>query len=191
MTISTLGYALLGLLAREPQSGYQLAKHLKRPIGCFWSAGHSQIYPELGRLHTAGLVSFEPVQQQERPNKKVYSLTSAGRSALASWVVEDSLPTAGRSDLLLKAYSVWLADAAAAARLFRREQQRHLDQLAEYQRIGAALGSIDGVRTRWSVADPNFAAYATLRRGLAHEHEEAEWCGWLADTLDAAGSAPT
>jgi hypothetical protein len=33
---------------------------------------------------------------------------------------------------------------------------------------------------------PEFASYATLRRGLGFERELAEWCGWLADALERA-----
>src|SRR5215469_6282498 len=52
--ISTLGYALLTLLAREPLSGYDLAQRMKRPLGFFWQAQHSQIYPELAGLEEHG-----------------------------------------------------------------------------------------------------------------------------------------
>lgn len=43
-----LGYALLGLLAREPQSGYELTSQIKERVGPFWSTSHSQVYPRTG-----------------------------------------------------------------------------------------------------------------------------------------------
>ena len=76
--VTTLGYALLGLLAREPLSGYDLAQRLKGRVGFFWQARHSQIYPELGRLEAAGLVRHAVVEQQDRPDKKVYTIAEAG-----------------------------------------------------------------------------------------------------------------
>ena len=48
--MSTLSYALLGLLARQPLSGYDLAQYMKKRVGQMWSALPSQIYPELARL---------------------------------------------------------------------------------------------------------------------------------------------
>lgn len=45
--MSTLGYAILGLLAAQPQTGYDLARLMRTPIGYMWTARHSQIYPEL------------------------------------------------------------------------------------------------------------------------------------------------
>ena len=53
---STLGYAILGLLADGPQTGYDLTRRMERPVGFYWTARHSQIYPELARLEAAGLV---------------------------------------------------------------------------------------------------------------------------------------
>src|SRR5687767_15468317 len=87
-TMNTLSYALLGLLSREPLSGYDLAARFKTSIAMFWAARHSQIYPELARLETQGLVSHERVVQEGRPNKKVFSITKAGIEALRRWVVE-------------------------------------------------------------------------------------------------------
>jgi DNA-binding PadR family transcriptional regulator len=95
---STLGYALLGLLAREPLSGYDLAQRMKQRVGYFWqAAGHSHIYPELGRLEAGGLATHEVVAQDERPAKKVYAITDAGRAALRRWVTEPAPAPARRA----------------------------------------------------------------------------------------------
>ncbi len=59
--VSTLGYAVLGLLAREPASGYDLTRRMQAWIGFFWRAPHSRIYPELARLEAGGLVRHERV----------------------------------------------------------------------------------------------------------------------------------
>ena len=37
-----LSYALLGLLARAPRSGYDLLQLMEEPMGFFWSARRSQ-----------------------------------------------------------------------------------------------------------------------------------------------------
>ena len=58
---STLGHAILGLLARRPSTGYDLARRMDRPVGWFWTARHSQIYAELARLEHEGLVDHEEV----------------------------------------------------------------------------------------------------------------------------------
>ncbi|HYW88923.1 MAG TPA: PadR family transcriptional regulator [Chloroflexota bacterium] len=180
---STLGFALLGLLARQPRSGYDIAAQLERGVGPFWHARHSQIYPELARLQVDALVDFEVVEQHDRPAKKVYSITDAGRVALADWVVSPPGQAAIRSELTLRAYSIWLADPRRAAAMLREQERIHREQLAHYegdrQRLERSPGLADP-RT------PEFATYATLRRGIGYESELAEWCAWLAAELERA-----
>jgi DNA-binding PadR family transcriptional regulator len=48
--MNTLGYVVLGLLAREPLSGYDLKKRMEQRVEFSWSARHSQVYPELSKL---------------------------------------------------------------------------------------------------------------------------------------------
>jgi len=181
--VSTLGYALLGLLAREALTGYELAGRMRGRIGFFWGARHSQIYPELAKLEGGGLVSYEPVEQEGKPDKKVYSITDAGLTALVEWAVAPAKPGPTRDETTLKAYSVWTAEPGKAAAMFRGEERRHREQLAEYEQIKAWM------EREWSESleepeTPEFASYATLRRGLGYEREYAEWCGWLADSLE-------
>ena len=125
--MTTLGYALLGLLAREPLSGYDLAGLMRARVGFFWEARHSQIYPELARLEGKGLVTHVVVEQQDRPDKKVYEITAAGLSALKEWVTTPVEQRAARDELVLKAYSMWLADPGRAVALFREPDARRVD----------------------------------------------------------------
>ena len=74
----TLKYAILGLLMRSPVTGYDIAKEFGDGLGCFWSAKHSQIYPELKRLTDDGLIQFRTVIQGERMEKKLYEITDKG-----------------------------------------------------------------------------------------------------------------
>src|SRR6266516_7357385 len=83
---TSLGYAILALVASKPQSGYDIARQMKAPLGYFWQANHSQIYPELARMQKSGLVAFTAVEQKTRPARKVYSVTDAGKTALAEWI---------------------------------------------------------------------------------------------------------
>ena len=178
-----MGYAILGLLAREPLSGYDLASRTKERLGFFWQARHSQIYPELARLEEEGMVTHRVVEQQDRPDKKVYSATEAGLDALKVWTAEPPAARAVRDEMVLKAYSVWLAEPVKALALFREQERWHRERLARYEEIEAWMQKEWGGDLE-QISSPRFASYATLRRGKGYEREYAEWCGWLADLLE-------
>jgi DNA-binding PadR family transcriptional regulator len=181
--MTMLGYAILGLLSREDLSGYDLTRRMKGRVGYFWSARHSQIYPELARLEEGGYVTHSVVEQQERPDKKIYKITAEGLAALKEWVVEPPVPKPSREELVLKAYSIWLADPEEAARLFRGEQLRHEEQLAHYEELRAWMeGEWGEELTR--PESPRFATHAALRRGVIYERGSAEWCRWVADSIE-------
>ncbi len=183
---STLGFALLGLLARQPLSGYDIAAQLRHGVGPFWRAHHSQIYPELARLQAEGLVNVHVVTQVDRPSKKVYALTDAGRHAVADWVASPLSSKAIRDEITLRAYSVWLADPRRAAAMLRDQERQHREQLARYEEHRQAAERSQQV---FDPATPEFASYATLRRGIGYERELAQWCGWLAAELERSRDA--
>lgn len=185
---STLAYALLGLLAREPLSGYDLARQMKGPIRFFWHARHSQIYPELARLQAAGWVTHEVVPQADRPAKKVYTVTDSGRAALRDWVAEPMPLQPVRDELTLKAFSLWLADPAAATATFREQARQYRAQQAAFAGFEAQMQAEWGAQLDQPTS-PEWALYATLRRGLGFAREAADWAEWVTEQLERAGGA--
>ena len=184
--MATLGYAILGLLSREELSGYDLTGRMRERVAFFWEAGHSQIYPELARLEERGLVTHRVVEQRDRPDKKVYEITPAGLDALKEWVTEPPTPRAARNELVLKAYSLWLAEPEKAISLFRDQERRHEERLLDYERRRAGMDKKwgeDVLRTD----SPRFASYAALRCGILCERAYADWCRWVADRLEEDG----
>jgi DNA-binding PadR family transcriptional regulator len=183
VSTSTLGYAILGLLAREACSGYQLAARLRTPTGYYWTARHSQIYPELERLLAAGLVSYRSEAGPGPREKKVYAPTGAGLAALREWVTRPPAPYAPRDELLLKTYSLSLADPVAAAALYRKQADEHAERLAEFQAIRErALARHGGAAP--PLGSPEFGSYATLLLGIGHERDHLAWCRWLIESLE-------
>lgn len=69
----------LGALTSGPATGYAIKKHFEDTFGYFMEVSHSAIYPALAELLQEGLVTVSRVEQETRPDKKVYSLTPAGR----------------------------------------------------------------------------------------------------------------
>jgi PadR family transcriptional regulator, regulatory protein AphA len=88
----SLDYAILGFLNYRPHSGYDLKKHFDHTVNHFWTAEQSQIYRTLASMTGQGWVEMEVVGQTDRPDRKVYHITDAGREALRKWLL-DPIPS--------------------------------------------------------------------------------------------------
>src|ERR1035437_7836144 len=84
----SLRHALLAILPVQPMTGYDLTKHFDRSAANVWHAPHSQIYPELRKLESAGLVTAESVARGDHGIKRHHSITAPGLDVLAEWVDE-------------------------------------------------------------------------------------------------------
>ncbi len=167
-------------------SGYDLGRQLRAPIGFFWRARYSQIYPELAKLEAQGLVKHKVVQQQDLPDKKVYAITPEGHALLSSWVTAPIELSHIRDELVLKAYSLWLADPEAALALFRTHEQQHAKQLEMYEGIRQQMEQQQSEQPQCLLTFPIFGQYATLQRGIGYEREYLAWCRWVISQLEQA-----
>ncbi len=79
-------YVVLGLLMKKERHGYEIHHHFSSGLGRVWYTGISQIYALLKRLEDTGKVVSKVKIQDNRPAKKVYSITPKGREVFLSWV---------------------------------------------------------------------------------------------------------
>ena len=97
-------HAVLSLLTDGPCHGYELRAAFERAVGPQWGGlniGH--LYQVLERLSRDGLVESSTVAQADRPDRRVYQLTNAGRAELDRWVGAPAERTGGfRDELFLK-----------------------------------------------------------------------------------------
>ena len=86
-TLTTTSYGILALLALQPWTTYQLATQMERSLGWIWPRAVSRLYEEPKKLVAAGLASSRPGATGRR-RSTVYTITPAGRQALAAWLAE-------------------------------------------------------------------------------------------------------
>lgn len=99
----SMRHAVLGLLAEGPRHGYELKGALEEELLPLTPVNFGQVYSTLDRLQRDGLLTHEEVAQGERPDKKVYTLTKAGRAELGSWMASPSVPALDlRNETFLK-----------------------------------------------------------------------------------------
>ena len=65
----TTTLVVLGLVALQPGSGYDLARLAERSVGYLWAPSRSQIYKVLPRLVAHRLAIAKTVRQRDRPDK--------------------------------------------------------------------------------------------------------------------------
>lgn len=125
---------LLALLAGEASYGYQLRARLQLALGPLadsLNAGH--VYVTLGRLEKTGLLRSERVEQSDRPDRKVYGLTPAGRDRLAEWLQDTSWPKPAPAEFHLKLVAAAAAGLADPVRLVDAQRHALLEALAAAQ----------------------------------------------------------
>lgn len=80
-------YVVLGLLAVQPWSTYELTRQMERTLGRVWPRAQSKLYEEPKKLVALGLATAEDDGVGRRP-RTVYTITDRGRQALAEWLRE-------------------------------------------------------------------------------------------------------
>jgi DNA-binding PadR family transcriptional regulator len=90
----------LGMLTDGPASGYDLKKCFESSFGHFFPAGYGSIYPALATLARNGMVEFEHVPQEGKPDRKVYTITENGREELMKGLSNTSPTHKVRSEFL-------------------------------------------------------------------------------------------
>jgi DNA-binding PadR family transcriptional regulator len=139
---------LLALLATQASHGYQLQAQLTLALGPLAHAlNDGQVYVTLRRLEKAGLVSVERVGQTDKPDRKVYALTTAGRERVLSWLEDTSWPKPAPAEFHLKLVAAAAAGLADPVRIVDAQRHELLLALGEAQRaaLGESKGSVAGL----------------------------------------------
>lgn len=201
--LTTTSYALLGFLALEPFSAFELTG-LMRTSGTryLWPRTESRLYKEPHNLAAHGLVTGAE-ERHGRRVRTVYTITKDGRAALAAWLSEPGARPRTEHEALLKVFYAnfgslpQLRDQLAAVRrdlvdeyealietveLLRAKRhpfpdRTHLSQLViEHVRLELAA------RSTWlRTAEDAVATWGTTR---ATAERRREWAAWLPGTID-------
>jgi DNA-binding PadR family transcriptional regulator len=134
--LTTTEGVVLGLLAEGDRSGYDLLKRAERSVAHMWAPAKSQLYAVLPRLVEAGLAGRRTVRQTGRPDKQVYRLTRAGRTAVRQWL--ETAPPKSWDELLLKVFFAELCSREALLRQLDAYADVQRGFLAEYEAITPA-----------------------------------------------------
>lgn len=139
--LTSTSHALLALLDQLGEATpYEIKGALEKSIQNFWPVPHTTAYEEPARLAAAGYLAVR--QEEGGRRRKSYSLTDAGREALAAWAADPSAsPPQLREEAVLKVFA-----GADPLPLLEAREAWHREKLAELQ------GYLEGVRgaEEWS-----------------------------------------
>jgi hypothetical protein len=114
------------------------------------------------------------VQQERRPNKRLFSLTAAGLDVLSAFTAGPARPTAIRDELMVKVYALDEGDANAVRASIAERLESARAKLAHYDRIGARL--LDGrTEDEYLAGAERVGPYLTLLGGRAFEQAIIDW----------------
>ncbi|MBE9009327.1 PadR family transcriptional regulator [Pseudanabaenaceae cyanobacterium LEGE 13415] len=175
-----LNHAILALLIDNAYSGYDLAKDFDQSVNFFWKATHQQIYRELSKLEDQKFVEVEIVEQDGRPDKKLYHITEAGKAFLTEWLLEpcDMMPI--KEDLLVKLWAAKLVpisdsiEQSPIAKIieeFQRHQALHQQRLATYHQIATEFYPAP---KQLPIAQKYF--FFQAEDGIRYEEDYVAWC---------------
>jgi DNA-binding PadR family transcriptional regulator len=134
---------VLALLVKEPSHGYDLRARIERALGPLaggFNAG--QMYVTLGRLEQAGLVTSTREASVDRPERRTYELTAAGRDRVEEWVRDVAWPRPDLTNFHLKLVVAAAGRLADPVDLVSAQRRELLRRLREAQR--AAMAEPDG-----------------------------------------------
>jgi DNA-binding PadR family transcriptional regulator len=169
--MGVLQYAILGLLNRKDMTGYDLSKEFQTELSEFWSAKHSQIYPELKSLSENHLVEFKTEITGNVLEKKLYSITESGRKELIKWEKSyTKLKALPKDEFKLQLFFSDCISTGERIELLKNQLDQHHEKLVH---LNQNMGKFDLVPP---ASESSFSDYLVLL-GAIHREEAA--CNWL------------
>ena len=183
--------AVLAALLEGESSGYDLAKDFDASVANFWMATPQQLYRELDRLAEQGLIGARVVHQERRPNKRMFSLTEAGREAIKEFTGRAPKPSVIRDELMVKVQAAEAGNVQAVRDFIAEQLQWATAKLQRYERLRARI--LDGRgEDEYLAQAQRVGPYLTLMRGISFEQENIRWAEralTIIEQRQGAGSA--
>jgi DNA-binding PadR family transcriptional regulator len=141
--LTTTSYAVLGLLSIKSWSSYELTRQMDRSLGRMWPRAASKLYEEPKKLVEHGLARVSADGTGRRP-RTVYTITTKGRRALATWLREPGSGPVLEYEQLLKIFFAESGTTADLRATLGAAQEWARARSAESLEIGTAYLAGEG-----------------------------------------------
>ena len=126
----SLKHGLLGLLKYDAMTGYELNKAFNERLGHFWQATASQICFELDKMQSKGWLISERVIQEDKPNKRVYSITQKGQEEMVNWLNKPHTFEKRKNSMLMRVYFGSSEEKEATLRLLEVFNEKCIQEIS-------------------------------------------------------------
>jgi PadR family transcriptional regulator AphA len=140
----SLRFALLGLLAVEPASGYDLKRAINRSTYFIWNATGPQIYNTLHKLQEEGCVTSQLLPQDGKPDKQIHTITARGQARLKEFMSEPIRAAVTRDEILLRIFFGNFANKKIIERELGSYLQRIRDERSYLETTEARINAHPG-----------------------------------------------
>ncbi|MCA2014709.1 PadR family transcriptional regulator [Vibrio tritonius] len=176
----SLPHVILTVLSTRDATGYDITKEFSASIGYFWKASHQQVYREPNKMGMQGLVTCVLEPQEGKPDRKVYSITDAGRSALGEWFDQPTAHPTVRDEFSAKLMACAVQPSAPYRLQLSGLVEESKKLVHHYQEIEAAYYSNPA-----ELDTTQRLERLTLRRNLLVRKAWIEWAQEVLTELDA------
>jgi PadR family transcriptional regulator AphA len=178
--LKSFHHFILGLLTRQPMSGYDIKRFLADLGWLVGSPSYGAIYPALHALLQDKLVTVQVLSEDNKPPRKVYTITPAGERALHEWIHQPSNPNASPKAFAMR---LILADHLFTDGLIAHLRQRHAQVAAHHAALERMNDELDG--------EMDTGQRLTLNYGMAIANAELLWLEDVLQQLSAGALLQT
>lgn len=177
----TVRHTLLGLLAQQPRYGYELRAAFTALAGGRenWEVTPAQIYTTLNRMHKSGLIRVEDTSENNRSERQVFTITSAGLEELKRWFESDDRPSPVQDNFYLKLMVARELPFVETARLINTQRT---SLYRELHRITRQRGTLH--------PGTDLARILLMDKAIMHLEADLRWLDMIEARLDEISRQP-
>ncbi len=177
----TVRHTLLGLLAQQPRYGYELRAAFTALAGGRenWEVTPAQIYTTLNRMHKSGLIRVEDTSENNRSERHVFTITSAGLEELKRWFESDDRPSPVQDTFYLKLMVARELPFVETARLINTQRT---SLYRELHRITRQRGTLH--------PGTDLARILLMDKAIMHLEADLRWLDMIEARLDEISRQP-
>lgn len=164
-----IDWIILGLLAHEDMTGYDIKKRIDHEISFFWKGSFGSIYPALNEMLKSGQVEKTEEEPSGGREKIRYRITAQGKDALKNWLTDSRADNDLKYETLVKLFFGRSAGRKVSIRNIEMFENKVRDDLATLKYFQSNLERVLN-------EEDHLYFYLTVLFGIESYEAYLRWC---------------